>query len=534
MQAFFEYGWVLLVILAVALYVRSLNPNYSSAFMDESVYVVYGRMFLTGQFEAPLDQPLHFSFGWYLWPALAATADRIGGLAGVRELAAALGALTVLGVYGFARRLFSPAVGLASAAIFALLGPAVLASRIATRDSGAICFFALGLWLYVRAWQEKESGTWLAAGLCFFAAFLCKYLVAIFFPFLALLTLWKRWRAVLFYALPLTLLCGGYAYWYAGDLGALLQYASAYGSLKAPAHDAWRIYFIERIDFWVLVLLALAAWKWKRDTPRQSVIWLLWGGAAALFTFQLYSRADYDYWKHINYALLFVVPLAMEGLLRLVRGLSRANFQVVGFGAVGVLAVALGWSGDAWQIDRNLFWPNVEPIVAFFEGRLTAENRVLLDDTVLRYYLHPTLKQSRMTDPYYYRYGDETGTAAYSAAVGDGYFDYVALDGGMGEEAHRMRAAILPKLASRYTLLIKLPDSNLHQDIEIYERTNPPPAAPAAIGPQIEILAPASQAVVRTTNARTVVQGVAREAGPGWFVLTDVYTNRWYPQGGTV
>jgi len=169
--SFAKYGWVLLGILAIAWYLRARDPNYSSAFMDESIYIVYGRMFLAGQFEAPLDHPLHFSFGWYLWPAMAAMADRIGGLAGVRELAAALSVVTVTAIFGFARRLFSSVVALAAAAVFALLGPAVLASRIATRDAGAICFFALGLWLYVRAWQEEENGSWLAAALSFFAAF---------------------------------------------------------------------------------------------------------------------------------------------------------------------------------------------------------------------------------------------------------------------------------------------------------------------------------------------------------------------------
>src|SRR5260370_16593510 len=114
-------------------------------------------MFLAGHFEASLDHPLQFSFGWYLWPALAATADRLGGLAGVRELAAALSVVTVLAVFAFARRLFSPVVGLAAAAIFALLGPAVLASRIATRDAGAICFFALGLSPYLRPCQQDQT-----------------------------------------------------------------------------------------------------------------------------------------------------------------------------------------------------------------------------------------------------------------------------------------------------------------------------------------------------------------------------------------
>jgi hypothetical protein len=322
---FAKYSWILLAILAVAWYLRARDPNYSSAFMDESIYIVYGRMFLAGQFEAPLDHPLHFSFGWYLWPALAAAADRIGGLAGVRELAAVLSVVTVAAVFGFARRLFSPLVGLATAAIFALLGPAVLASRIATRDAGAISFFALGLWLYIRAWQEDESPSWLAAALSLFAAFLCKYLVAIYFPFLVLLALLKRGRAGFLFALSLSLLCGGYGFWHGHDLIALLSYARAYGSLEAPASEAWKIYFTERLDFWLLLLLSPAAWKSQRGASRRTIL-LMWAGAALLPLFQLYSRADYDYWKHVNYSFLFLAPVAMQGLLRLLRGMSGRFF----------------------------------------------------------------------------------------------------------------------------------------------------------------------------------------------------------------
>ena len=531
---FSAYGWVLLVILAVAWYLRARGPNYSSAFMDESIYVVYGRMFLAGHFEAPLDHPLQFSFGWYLWPALAATADRLGGLAGVRELAAALSVVTVLAVFAFARRLFSPVVGLAAAAIFALLGPAVLASRIATRDAGAICFFAVGLWAYVRAWQEEENAAWLAAALCFFAAFLCKYLVAIYFPFLVLLALLKSKRAGLLLAAPLSLLCGGYGVWHFHDLAALLSYARAYGSLKAPATEAWKIYFTERLDFWILLLLSLAAWKPQRGSPRPTIL-LLWAGAALLPLFQLYSRADYDYWKHVNYSFLFLTPVAMQGLLRLVRGISGRFFALAGCGSVAALAVALGWYGDAWKMDRAVFWPDVEPIVTYFDGRLSAESNVLTDDTVLRYYLHPALRQGKITDQYYFRYQNETGEAAYSSAVRDGYFAYIALDGGMDDAAHRMRAVIQPQLPAHYALRLKMPDPNLHQDIAIYERRDLAHGAPTDPGPRIEILAPASQSVVKTTATTTFsIQGVARDARPGWFVLVDVFTNRWYPQGGKI
>src|SRR5713101_8505306 len=123
----------LMLIAAGALFLRVHNPYYTTAYMDESIYVVYGRMFLSRHFEAPLDTPLQWSFGWYLWPAMAAIADRIGGLAAVREMAAGLGMVTIAAVYGFTRRLFSSAVAVGVAAVMAVLAPAVLVSRIATR-----------------------------------------------------------------------------------------------------------------------------------------------------------------------------------------------------------------------------------------------------------------------------------------------------------------------------------------------------------------------------------------------------------------
>src|SRR5436305_15193595 len=71
-----ERALALMLIAAAAVFLRVWDPWYSTAYMDESIYVVYGRMFLTRHFESPLSTPLQWSFGWYLWPAMAALADK--------------------------------------------------------------------------------------------------------------------------------------------------------------------------------------------------------------------------------------------------------------------------------------------------------------------------------------------------------------------------------------------------------------------------------------------------------------------------
>jgi hypothetical protein len=528
--------WPLIAIIAVAWYLRARNPHFSSAYMDESIYILYGRMFLSHHFESPIDHPLNFSFGWYLWPILAAWADRIAGLAGVRELAAAMGTVVVVSIYGFTKRVFSSGVALASALIFALIGPAILVSRIATRDIGSLFFFALGLWLFAVAWQRQKGRQWplwLVAAFLMFAAFLCKYLVAIYFPFLVILALLKHRRAILCYVVPLAVLCAAYGIYFRQSLVALVHYGHTYGSLKAPASEALQIYFTHRWDFWILVLLALLAWFFVKEVGWRKLA-LLSCGAAIMPLFQFVSRADYDYWKHINYSFLFLVPLGVQGLLSLLRRAGARAYRISAVVVVCCLAVVFGWMGNAWHIDRFVFWPNTEPIAAYFEGRLAPSARVLIDDTVLRYYFSPPLHQWQITDPFYFRYANATGAPAYSAAVANGLFDYVVLDGGIGSDARELAAAIAPQLASRYRLRASMPDPNLGQTIEIYQRENPPAAALPPSAPQIEILAPASNSTVQTNHTATMLRARVNGIAPGDYVIADVFTNRWYTQTGKI
>lgn len=364
-----------------------------------------------------------------------------------------------------------------------------------------------------------------------FAGFLCKYLIAIYFPFFALITFRKGLQAILGYFLPLAVLCAAYGICYRSSLMALWQYGRNYGSLRASSAEAWQIYFTHRSDFWILALFALLAWftvaelefgHWK--------LALLSLGAALLPVFQLLSRADYDYWKHINYSFLFLVPLAMQGLISLLRRTGPLSYKIATPIIVACLAVGFGSVGNAWHIDQFVFWPNAEPIAAYLQTRLASSARLLVDDTVLRYYCSLPLHQWQITDPFYFRYGSVSGAAAYSSAVRDGVFDYIALDGGMGGDAKQMAMSIAPELSARYILRVSMPDPNLGQRIQIYERRDPPATAPAAAVAQVEIIAPVSDALVQTDRKAATVRARVARISSGDYVLADVFTNRWYEQ----
>jgi hypothetical protein len=79
-----------------------------------------------------------------------------------------------------------------------------------------------------------------------------------------------------------------------------------------------------------------------------------------------------------------------------------------------------------------------------------------------------------------------------------------------------------------------MPDPTLEHPIEIYARKNPPPSAPAPSAVQIEIESPAANAMVRTDRTSTTLTGLVRGIQPGDYVRVDVFTNKWYSQGGEI
>lgn len=525
---------ILLVILLAAWNLRGSNLRYNTAYMDETIYIVYGQMYVTDTFEKPLENPMQWSFGWYLWPVAAYAAERVGGIPGVRALAALLGVFTVLAVYGIGRRLFSAEVGLAAAAVFTFLAPAVYAFRIATRDSSALFFFAMGLWLYVRAWQERENRAWLGAALCFFGAFLCKYIVALYFPFLVLLSFREGRKPLRFFIVPLVSLCALYCSYYMVDLYFLVQYGRGYESLRVSAGAAWEIYITQRLDFWALLVMSLFAWR-RGDPARARLAAVLWLGVFLALLFQWTSRADYNWWKHVNYALLFITPLAVEGVLAPVRRWMGGHLAVLGAVlTVTLLSATLGWAGGLWKPYHYVFWPNVEPALAYFEGRLTPESKLLMDDTVFRHYFHPPVPQANMADPFSFEWRSAVDAPAYAAAIREGYFDYILFDGGIGENARRLQMVAHATMKSRYALRMAMPDPVRGQRIEIYERTDPPVTSPPAPAARVEIVSPGSGELVRTSGGQAAVTGRVTGAKPGFTVQIEIFTNKWYPQGAPV
>jgi hypothetical protein len=263
----------------------------------------------------------------------------------------------------------------------------------------------------------------------------------------------------------------------------------------------------------------------------------MWLGALTVLVFQWQTRADYDFWKHVNYAFFFLVPAAVAGLLFLVQQMFKFSYAKqlqCGTAAIVALAIGAGYLGKVQSLDRFIFWPNVSPVLAFFENRITPQDRILVDDTVFRYYFNPPLHQTQITDPMYFLYRDASGhdllgPDAYKTAVAEHAFTYVVLDGGMGSEAATLNQAIRQEL-NGYRLQMRAFDPVRGHDIEIYSLgTTSVDDGSNAATPSVRILFPETGGTVN--SAITPARGIVTGAQPGWYVRLEVFTNRWYPQG---
>jgi len=126
---------------------------------------------------------------------------------------------------------------------------------------------------------------------------------------------------------------------------ALLSYARAYGSLKAPAAEAWKIYFTERIDFWLLLLLP---WRrGNRSAVRPGAPFYCCGPAQASFRYSVVFSRRLRLLEARQLLLPISDPIAMGKIARAGSRSIRRFFPLAGCGAVGALAVVLGWHGNA-------------------------------------------------------------------------------------------------------------------------------------------------------------------------------------------
>ncbi len=512
-------------------WIRLHDLGYNTAFNDESINVIVGRDVIAGRLT---PSPIPFYVGWYLFPVLAWWADQLGGVVGMRVMTGLFGLATMVAVAHTTRRLFGNHAAIAAMILVMVLSPFVFAGRVAFREAGTIGFLAVGVACFVEAWATDRRRFWAASALCVLAAFLCKHPIGMYGPPMVGLAILAGARGRRWFALLLSSLVVAYLVIYRAEMLEMWHVLRTTPILFAPESEVPKIYGVRRLDVYLLFALSLLGFALDRVTMRMPRLLLL-GGALLFALVHVTQRADLNTYRHAAYVLVYLIPLTVHALALLLWRVSQAQIAIPHWAlpiAAALVAVPCALAGRDWTVTKSdvaFAWPSNRIGAEYLRAWTGGNRQVLVDDQTLRYELWPEFQTYQITDAFYYSYQGQLNGPAYTAAVRDGVFDIIVLDGAAYDASARLRDAIMPGLAQRYALAVEAADSLTGTPVQIYKRVTPAPQPPGQRTGRLQILDPITGS--RSSTASITVRGVLNSPRGGEHVELEIFTNVWWPQG---
>ncbi|NWG16271.1 MAG: glycosyltransferase family 39 protein [Chloroflexi bacterium] len=433
------------LLLGLTFAVRITNLNYNTLFVDEAIYATIGQEILAGE---DLQAASTWMFGSYFYPAAAAISSNTAGIIGLRALSAILSTTAAVFVFLTTRRLFGMQPALWALLLFGLSGASISVGQFATYDVMGLPFLAIALYGIVSAALTRHQTAFLiGAGLAFTLSFLGKYIALLYLPTLVYLgfvmfiaqrkpirPLATRFLAVI------GLILGAYVLYFLADLGEVfsgkhstdvvdrLIILRAILEENGPAILAASIgaFFIPR-----RLLGNFPGWRGRALTV-VAVLGVVMA-ALALPAYHLVSSNVRALEKHVVYALIFLAPLAGNGIAALVARFQHSERQRV-FSAILTIA-ALVWFTN-FSLDRNWSfqngWPNFNSSIEYLrEKGLSPDDLVLASGSAIYEYAFGfDIWSSRRVwyNTWYMKYKDIEGVDAMILAIQEHAVDFVVLD----------------------------------------------------------------------------------------------------------
>ncbi|HET8907160.1 MAG TPA: hypothetical protein VFN11_09370 [Ktedonobacterales bacterium] len=459
---------ILLLQAITALVVLQNTPHQA-----EALYLTAGRQLLLGR--VTVDHYTTYFSGYpAFYPVIGGSLDLVGGLE-LARLFSMVCMLVVTGcVYFITARLTSRASASIAALLFALAGPTLYLSRLATYDALAFMFLALALALAVTIPILHAPTQWMVAVVIaplLLAAIVAKYATLVFVPFvLLLLVLYILEHCSQHQALRMIALVTGTFVLLLGLVSLLAPRGVWHGlafttTARTAMFSETRLALLSTILpatslMWVLGLVGLALIP--AGTSRRLPLTLLAASVVAP-AYHLYSGEAVSVYKHMDFAIFFVAPLAGYGLVKV--GNRFVHNQAAHRTLVGVLTLLLLIVAILSAYGKYTSWPNMSQVAGVVGSQMhTTNTRCLCEDTeVLTYALTNSTQPQQFTGPYFFRYTTAKGTlltgeAAYLAAIRAGYFDTIELSFTHWPLAGTLRYVLEHQRV--YQLVAILPESN--------------------------------------------------------------------------
>jgi len=189
-------------------------------------------------------------------------------------------------------------------------------------------------------------------------------------------------------------------------------------------------------------------------------------------------------------ALLGLLFAPLVDVLRERRGARplRISWRVVGIALAGLVVLPAIVASSLGHADALVtFYPDITPAVDAIRMDTAGAKTVLVDDSVLRYYLYGEIDPEKVFDPFAFRYRGKADMDAYRQAITNRYFDVIVLDGGIGPSGQRIRKTFgglipdyydrvyattdrqgIPIEIYRARVLVNMPDTQVPNGASVY------------------------------------------------------------------
>lgn len=458
-QALAWRGLPLGVILTLQAGVALVTLN-NSAFQDEALYIYAGRQLLDQYLGgAQVVDPFATYMSGHpdVYPLLAGALDAVGGLALARMLSLVAMLTATACVYWIGQHLFSRHVAIFGAAIFAMQGPVLFLTRLATYDAMCLGLLAIAAVLALKLSVARYPWLALALGPTLVLAFFAKYAFLLWTPTVFGIIALEAWKArgwlsaAIRIALALASTAAA-AVVAVAILGTSFTHALVASTLQRQTTGvqvtATRPVLLWEVISFAGIALALGLIGALLVPRSQRLLgWLFVATSVLAPIYHLYHDEPISLVKHLAYGVVFAAPLGGLAIQRLIEWQSaRAataphaphapHMALHGMAVLPVFLIifTIGLRQAQFLFDQ---WPGSSQMTTLMRSVVRPESGHYLaeDMEVTRYYLQDVSADWQWTGPFWFEYTTQQGQTLYDAdaykqAIHDGYFNAIELSFG--------------------------------------------------------------------------------------------------------
>lgn len=471
-----KLDFIFYIILIFSLLVRVINLNYNSAFNDEGIYIVIGKMGLFVGDWWSYGANLWMAGLPYIYPSLTALAYQIGGLIGSRVLNVFFGVLLIEEVYRFTRILAlydgqtNRVAAIISAFFAAFSGIGLYVSELATYDVLSFFLMLLSINSFLKAANFDNGKYYFLCAVALLSAFFTKIIIAVFYPALfiaALYILKNRPRlhlrlAIIYLFTPFFI---GMLLYSSLNLGNLLTYVVTHKEMGKADSIVDIFAEISHITGFVAAC-SLPAIPIFIRTKKTAILLSLALFSMIIPFFHLTLNREQTLNKHLYLTLIFLSTIAGYGAAYLILSKKRV-VKSISLGALVIVSIFYFVSSQKLLHELQNEWVNTNDLQLFLKANVHEGNKILTENggAVILALYDITFPPKNIVTFDWIDYSNLTGNAGYLQAIEDRYFDFIELDNQFAG-GDVLRASILTQMGEDYNIIYN------SGSFQVYERNN--------------------------------------------------------------